>query len=176
MVDTARGNEENFTERLLETEGNFNIRVGCIDGSGFFYCGTTDDLKERLGSIEEYLQSEYKRHYEKMEEQFLEYMRRDISPNRYLRTYHARTHEIPTYEDYLKNVKEWFGLMKKSDTAVKKAKMKYLKRKPLKERVIVDFYKSFSEEDTWIMLISGDEEGEFWTADEYKKGMNNEDA
>lgn len=176
MADTTRGSDESFVERLYATEGNYNIRIGCCDGSGFFYCGTTDDLKERLGSVEEHLQGDYKRRYEEQEADFAQFLRRDISPNRYVKTYHGRTHRIPTYEEYEKNVRDWFDLMAKAKASLEKSKRKYLNRKPLTERLIVDFYKSFTEDDTWIMIITGDEEGEYWTADEYKKGVTNEDA
>lgn len=50
----------------------------------------------------------------------------------------------------------------------------YQKQDALKERhhllkrKVISIYKSIDEDDTWIMLVEGDEQGDFWTTNEYE--------
>lgn len=52
------------------------------------------------------------------------------------------------------------SLYKKQDAL--KARPHLLKRK------VLDVYKSISEENTYCMIVEGDEVGDYWTVDEYK--------
>ena len=44
---------------------------------------------------------------------------------------------------------------------------RYMSHENIAERGIIDFYPSTTEEDTYIIIIEGDESGKAWTTDEY---------
>lgn len=174
MADTTRGVNDNFFERLYATEEEYRIRVGTVDGYGFFYIGTTTELKEKILDIEEELRDDIRRIADDAKKEFNNYTRRDTSPSGYAGRAYKRSGRPATREDYNEFVDNYFKELKQKFDAMKKAERKRDQRTPLSERTIVEIYKSISEEDTWIVIITGCDIGKYWTEEEYKKGATDE--
>ena len=175
MADSTRGVNDNFIERLYATEDEYRIKVGTVDGYGFFFCGTTTELKEVVADLEEELHDECRRIAEDTKKRFNAFTRRDTSPSGYAGKAYRRSGRPATYEEYENFVKGYFKELAVKYNTMKEAERRRDVRTPLSERKIVETYKSISEDDTWIVIITGEDVGKYWTEKEYKEGVANED-
>lgn len=174
MADTTRGVGDNFIERLYATEDEYRIKVGTVDGYGFFFCGTTTELKETVADLEEELRDDIRRYADEAKKKFNNHTRRDTSPSGYAGRAYKRSGRPATREDYDEFVDNYFKELKQKFDAMKEAERRRDVRTPLSERKIVETYKSISEDNTWIVIITGEDVGKYWTEEEYKKGVTDE--
>lgn len=174
MADTTRGVNDNFIERLYATEDEYRIKVGTVDGYGFFFCDTTTELKEVVADLEKELHDECRRIAEDTRKRFNAFTRRDTSPSGYAGKAYRRSERPATYEEYENFVKGYFKELAVKYNTMKDAERMRDTRTPLGERTIVEIYKAISEKDTWIVIITGEDNGKYWTESEYKERMKNE--
>lgn len=122
-----------------------NIKLGCQSGSGFVYCGKLKGKK--LFRMLDLFDTKYK----KKQIAYIEKLERNLE----------------------KQLDEMQALLKKIDLTSKTLNERRAaldKRKHFLRRKILDAYKSISEENTVILLMEGDETGEYWTSDECEIG------
>lgn len=140
--------------------------------SGFFFCGT---------------KAEYEADIDTISEQILSGMKEEL---RQIKTFKTRFHNNFTKltefdpetedEDVLKKMARAALIV--SNAAEKKARNNRRRPileqnlaafKPVRERIVLDFYHRTAEDGVNI-IVEGCEEGRFWTLDEYRNGVSNE--
>lgn len=77
----------------------------------------------------------------------------------------------PTKEKYAKWYKNILKRIKTAEETLKKVTKRLNTYTSIRERKIVDLYKSIDEEDTWIVIYDGTEVGSAWTTEEFESGV-----
>ena len=130
-----------------------SVKIGCKDGSGFFYVGelTADTIEEGEKNIIE----TNKRLYDTADRLFLEAKNGSPRPADYIHRLLKETEGKPItatlegWEDYQRS----------------------LNHVPLEERDVVEMYESIDEPSCHIILVEGSDFGMWWTMAEYEKGF-----
>ena len=181
-----------FGELLQHT--HFKVKLGAIDGSGFFFCGNltgvnTEDLDETiLTGLEKALESS-ERNLQALKNTNQSYKQFEEEQSKAKRTAIAKIvdeqHGKPLTEEQKKEINNKYEISRithrkwKNDITNRidrvKTSQKTLRRDisnftSIKDREIVRFYPSVDEPETYICIIKGREKGFAWTTDEFERG------
>lgn len=121
---------------------NYNIKVGCDDGTGFVYCGEVPKAID-VHDIDLFL-------IEKQEKS-IENAKKELD---------VFIAEMSVLEQKIN----------KAINNVYAKQTRLQQRSHLLQRRIVETYKSIDEANTYIIKIEGDDRGDYWTTNEYKTG------
>lgn len=163
---------EKALDKLLPGDG---LKVGAK--SSFFYCGTVGDFLKR--NIDYSLEMERRAAFlaKKARDKLKRMLSTDSSPSGYASSVSAEKSERKltplTVEAYRSWVASYFKAVETQMLAVERAENARQHVVPLLQRDVLQFDKSSAEEGCWILILSGDEIGGYWTlADAGAKGSH----
>lgn len=159
-----------FEDLIFATEGNYNIKLGMKDGTGFIFCGTTEQLKYKLDELNEEVRKRLEEKVKNAEKRLNGMFVKPWHVSRYAKETYNSTGEFGTVEGYNEWLNGYFDELRKAEQRIDKARQKLADFIPLADRVIMEHYKSIDEPNTFIILISGRENGDYWTTNEYQNG------
>ena len=160
------------------------IKLGAKNGNGFIFCGPVPD-KETWNSIMEQLTDVYLQNlrssYEKTLYESDEALKKswersvDFEIRKRMRAGWSEEQRREFYDKKSKKLKTeeaWKRFKKKRDMAQKRAKKRLDAFYPFLERPILETYHSTvpGNEDEYILIFDGLDNGEYWTDDEYREG------
>ena len=149
-------------EKYLDKKKTGKIRLGSNHGSGYFYCGTVEDL---LNYREDYQDRVYERAKflkAKAIANFEVCSRNEPTPLAFY-----RRNNDGTGEDYIKFVNQWLNEMRRKAKSVER-RAEYVKNYiPLFDRDVEKTYDATAyDDDTTCVIIEGRETGAYWTIEE----------
>lgn len=168
-----------LTEVVKMHEGR--VKVGTIDGGAFLYIGECSDLIDKLTLLD----IEYEEKYETaVDRQWKGYRwmlgKPGADATAYIKSLTRGCDEEellniePTIDGYLEFIDKRFKEIREKPDKVRTAIRRRDERVSLYHRKVVDAYPSIDAEEgegTAILLIEGNESGEYWTTNEYEEGM-----
>ena len=144
-------------------DGNpVKVKIGTQDGSGFFYCGTTADLLENEVEYEIKLKSFLRKGVARAKISLDEVERNEPTPLRYMR-------ENPSgdVDGYRRFIAMWMARYKVKRDTFDTRNNYLINCVPLMNRDVVDVRDATAyDEDTKVIIITGNEYGAYWTFDE----------
>lgn len=161
------------------------IKLGASDGSGFIFCGevpaadTFDEIMSQTTDMYQkaYIDSFNKIYYESIEvlrDIFNRHQDREISKRIKAGWDDEKKEEVRNkLEAKLKSEEEFLKFKKRRDKAIERARFRLDNFSPFIEREIVKVYNSGfpGNEEEIIVIFSGFDNGDYWTDEEYKKGV-----
>lgn len=142
--------------------------------SGYFFCGTKAEYEANIDTVSDELLAEM----QKVRQRLIGYKIR-------LPKYYAKLAEFDpttTDEDALKKLSRAAQLVANGAEKVIEANRRLplveqniAEFKPVRERTVLDFYPCLDEADGWNVVVDGVEEGSYWTLDEYRNGVKEDD-
>ena len=142
-------------EFLKQYDVDHLIKLGSVDGSGFFYCGTTDDILAHLAAYDCLL---YGRE--------VHLIRRCIERINQMEAAGPQSEDpnsVETWEHEVQRRKERLAWLRNNHEH-------YIH---LGDREVVEFYDATGyDEGSVIVIISGYENGAYWTLDEVRAPMS----
>lgn len=169
ILDGKPQTPKTLPEVLWELPEDYNLKVGAIDGSTFFYLGTVSDLRGKMESRSEELMQmtiqardkatkrteASRRTYQKLALQLAQRMEEAGLTNE----------EQTTWRTSLKNQRRLINQLESLATAARKAALEF---KPLSRRVVLEAYMATHEIDpqTIIVIVTGCEIGKYWVREE----------
>ena len=163
---------EKALDKLLPGDG---LKVGAK--SSFFYCGTVNDFIKRHDAYS--LECERRATYlaKKAQDKLRRMLTWNTGPSGYaasVTTNRTDGTKIPmTLDSYNGWVKQYFQAVEAQMSVVERAEEAKKKVVPLIRRDVIRFEKSTSEDGCWILILSGDEIGGYWSlADAGAKGSH----
>jgi len=163
---------EKALDNLLPGDG---LKVG--SKSSYFYCGTQGDFLKRHDAYSLECERRAAHLVKKAQDKLKRMLSMDSSPSGYATTVSSARDDkklspltVEAYHSwvvsYFKAVESQFGTVERAENAAKRVV-------PLLQREVIRFEKSASEDGCWILVLSGDEVGGFWTlADAGVKGSH----
>lgn len=142
--------------------------------SGYFFCGTKAEYEANIDAVSDELLAEMKR----VRQNLLGYK------TRFPKNFEKLTEFDPTTgdEDALRKLARTALLMSNGAEKVIQANRRLpiveqniAEFKQVRERIVLDFYPCLEEADGWNVVVEGIEEGQFWTLDEYRNGVKEDD-
>lgn len=158
-------------EKVESFEAGQKIKVGCVDGSSFFFCG---DRETFLANIDEYNTQLLRRAHWK-EQSTRRSLNKFMSVPPTLVQYVAqeleKEHPHPSLEAYQSSVKGWINGCVGRSHNVKEAEKYRKSYVTLSEREVVEEREAEQtvEENAKILIVTGNEVGLYWTMDEATK-------
>lgn len=163
---------EKALSKLLRGDG---LKIGAK--SSFFYCGTVGDFLNRHDAYS--LECERRAAYlaKKAQEKLRRMLTMNTGPSGYaaeVATNKSDGIKPPmTVEAYHSWVTNYFKAVELQKSVVERAESIKRNVVPLINRKVIRFEKSTSEEGCWILILSGDEIGGYWSlADAGAKGSH----
>ena len=161
----------NIKEALKELH-TMNVKIGCKDGSGFFYVGelNADTLEEGEQNIIE----TNKRLYDTADRLFNEAKNGSPRPCDYIHRLLKETEGKPitaTLEGWQDYQRSYFKRVNGTYRRRYNCEQRILTHVPLEEREVVESYESIDEPSCHIILVEGSDFGMWWTMGEYEKGF-----
>lgn len=147
------------------------VKIGTMQGSGFFFCGTSDEAKARKDQIAELLEKKRDKSVERAEAFVRNGINKTgISPEGYMRSLlkaskNDYTKITPTLEGYQEYLRDSFEALSRRARSLQKAIEKSEEFVPLNDRIIEDARMAdsqFDPKDTLILMLEGWEAGETW--------------
>ena len=180
----------------LLQHAHFKVKLGAVDGSGFFFCGNlagvdTDHIDDTiLTGLEKALESS-ERNLQALKNTNQSYKHFEEEQTKAKKTAIAKAieeqHGKPLTPEQKEQINTKFEISRvthrkwKTDITKRidrvKSSQKTLRRDidnftSIKDREIVKFYPSVDEIDTYICIIKGRERGFAWTTEEFERGYS----
>lgn len=151
-----------FGEWLEKASGT--IKVGTVDGANFFYCGTVEDVKQNKFVYAEAFKQNARKRVAAAKERVDKLLRHDPTPAEYIR---AAVDDIPSENGYLLFRRMWFTEMGRALRSLHRRESDLREMVELMDREVKDVRMATAyETDCQIVIISGRENGAYWTTDE----------
>lgn len=164
---------------LLRTITTKNIKIGTIDGSGFFYCGPTKDFIMDLDKWEKSLYDQLMYAKKLSTKQLATAIATLPTPEEYAKKM-IREKMQPfclTLQGYLNLMQDGFERVNRCKKKLDTANLNLRTRKDLRKRRIKEIRDAdkIVDTDATIVIIEGMEPGGYWTIKEFEEGTNGED-
>ena len=181
----------------LLTHSHLKIKLGAIDGSGFFFCGDLKDIDTEhlnetiINGLEKAIQSSERTltQLKNTPTTYNEFKKNRIkAKTSAISKTIAEQNNEPLTPEQIDEINEKFDISKSAHEKWKqKIRIKIRKTEKSKaalqkdinkftsitNRKILAFYPSIDERDTYICIIEGHERGFAWTTGEYERGYGN---
>lgn len=156
---------------LIAADAPMRIKLGCKDGGAFFFIGWTDIFFKNLDTWNKNELDCFEHRKESMRNSLDTLIATFPNSSAYLREKlkKSKGESIGTYEEYQAWLERRFNSIQKKINKVNE--LDTTTYQSLETRVIEEFYPSVDEPNTYICLIEGDIEGEYWTGKEYERGF-----
>lgn len=168
---------KNVIEVLNTVKDEYDeVKVGCVDGSSFFYIGDTSEASEYgwCAEYEEILALKCKTTVSKAEKMVKTKTERLPTPRDYVMRSSSKPFNV-SLQGYMNVLEDGFKTIMKSYARLMEAKEYKDKRLPLAERTVADIYESIENPKTVIILVEGSEYGDYWTREEFERGVEDGD-
>ena len=154
---------------LEETSGNYQVKIGTKDGSGFLWCGSTERLKRNWNQLENIVKDKYKERLKKAKSHlnglFMDYP----TAGKYAKAQYKGTGEFGSAEDYLASLQDYFVELQRAKDKIAKAEQRLKDLVPMQEREVYKAYRSVVDPDCAIILVYGSEVGAAWDIEEFEE-------
>lgn len=150
------------------------IKMGSIDGNGFWYVGTRDEFLKSHEAFSKKMREYCEDRLDRARNVLFRLAKQAPSWSQFLIDEFAladkqrREPSALTYDDYLNAVKAYEAKLKRSAERAKDLKMYLDSFVDLKSREVIETREAITE-NALIILIVGNEEGAFWTISEAEK-------
>lgn len=145
---------EGYKLNLMKTKGTIKANESKPKAYKDYKAEQSRMLGRKLASLERELEEKGEKQRAKIEAE-IEELKEEYKPTR-------------------KGYNEWLKAILKRITTAKKTKEKIEKRireyTSIRDRKVIDIYKSIDEEDTYIVIYDGNEVGTAWTTEEFESG------
>lgn len=172
MVNTKELKGGNIVAVLKKLPGECSVKIGCADGSGYFYIGSVARFQSSYGDefiaqIESELKHQAERRLELSLQRLNEVEQRNITVRGYITN--MQKHKLAyNYDGYENHLRGHFAAIEKLKRRVSENEKALAERTPFAERKIVMAYPSTVDENTYSLLIEGEESGIYWFKEEYE--------
>lgn len=163
----------------LRDIGVQNVKIGCIDGASFFYCGPILP-KRTTKKADVNLKRAYREKMQRLRADFVTTINCFPSFSAFIRSQGVRLYNPQLdmspeqYLEYCIN-KGCFELLEKRRAAFIEAKQKYDQFIQIGLRNCVECYSSIHDDNCWICLVEGDDRGWWWDMEEASRGVMREE-
>lgn len=161
----------NFKRTILEMEDEQKIKVGCVDGVGYFYVGTAGDMKENLMDYNDRVRQIAVDAAYRAEAGLSAAVSAICSPSDYCKKELKKLSPNITMDGYKAYINDYFtNIIVKKHTA-DKALDRLNSFVSLAEREVAELRDADAgvDMDYKIVLLAGGERGKFWFGDEARK-------
>lgn len=156
---------------LLEHSPHMKLKVGCKNGTGYWYVGTVKDFNYNLDIYTGELRAYAKRQVERSKKALAVALKNPPTPATYARSKLNKLDFSLSAEDYMREVNFYFeDLITKRKTLAKREQNEALFC-GLRKREVIDYFEADTAvelDPCLVVLIEGREPGGFWTTDESK--------
>lgn len=149
-------------------DGNMNLKVGAVDGSGFFYIGTVADFAENIGAYDAATKSNFIKLVKKSKKVLKDALANAPTLESYAKQKLETERKIMTFDGFRAEAERFFYDVKVKQKTLERRIERMESFIPLADRNVRDYAMCDTavEENCLRVLLDGHERGEFWaTAD-----------
>lgn len=166
----------NMTISDLIEQTNLKVKLGAKQGSAFIFCGNIGNID--CDSLDEDICNQYRRNIKSATGSIQALKKKPKGYQDYEREMIAKQEKDKIeYEISKDGYRRWFNELSRRMQTLRETKSKNERRlkgfTTIRGRQIVEIYKSVDEEDTYIILYDGIENGNAWTTAEFESGVIN---
>lgn len=155
---------------LSEMKESQKIKVGCVDGNGYFYCGTVDDLESNMLNYTDTVRKHFERKMQRAKDNRLFHQENKWSVISYVRTEINAPSPKPSMDGYMRYLEKYFKRLDTLLESERRAKQAFIELKPLSNWEVDESFPADMaiEGDCMIIMVEGRESGRFWMTEEAK--------
>lgn len=180
----------------LKGESYDTVKIGCLDGSSFFYIGDTErfipeddseadteagnvteddseadneiELVKAVKELETLLLGIFKRSIKSAKRHYDTNVNQYPTPSKYIMAQDRRGDGF-SYQGYCNTLEDWFKSRYRERQKLLKLQEHFENRLQIFDRKVVEAYESTDDSTTVILLIEGYEKGKYWLKEEWDR-------
>lgn len=159
-----------ITETLKAYDPTLKIKIGSVDGDGFWFCGTVGYVRQSMEAIDTKIKAYHRKRVAKAKKNLQECLNREPSPLAYLRAEMQKLDPEPTARAYMETLNAYFSHAVRLQNTVKSYERTLYRVVDFADREVVECEMADPEvdEDTVRLIVEGAEKGTLWMTNEAK--------
>ena len=173
MASYSKSDILNMTVAEFVAKTNFKVKLGAKDGSAFVFCGSIADMD--IEQLDTAIVKGYKGSLRSAQYRIRMVKEQDTTYETFQDLHERQCSATGIYDDpreaYLKMIRENHRQLKVQLATERRIDAKLRSYTSIGDRKVVDMYSSQTEDEVFIVLYEGRENGSWWTVAEFESGV-----